>query len=269
MKALLIDGLNLVRRIFSAVPGATDAVRHERAVIDSIAASINRALSQHSPTHVVGVFDGDGPSWRHQIFPRYKGERPPMPQALREALPRIVSAIEATGVNCLIHPRCEADDLLATIATKVAGRGGQVVILSTDTSLCQMLSPGIEVHDHFSARQLDEAFVRQRFGVAPAELPDLLSLVGVQSSSIPGVRGIGPKTASRLITEHGDLEAVLAAAGGMPGRVGQLLVNASADARLSRQLVTLSQAIEVGVNLSQFRCLASKGGGATIPHQSG
>ena len=267
MKALLIDGLNLVRRIFSAVPGATDPLRHEAAVTESVVRSINRALGQHLPTHVVGVFDGDGPSWRHQIFPSYKSSRPPMPQGLREALPRIVAAIEASGVNCLIHPRHEADDLLATMATKVAARGGRVVMLSTDTSLCQMLRPGIEVHDHFSDRQLDEAFVRRRFGVAPGELPDLLGLVGVQSSGIPGVRGIGPKTASRLIGEHGCLDAVLAAADSMPGRVGRLLVNATAEARLSRQLVTLSRDIELGVNLSQFRRLASTRGGATIPGQ--
>ena len=257
MKALLIDGLNLVRRVFSAVPVPAGPANHDEAVMDSVVASINRALTLHAPTHAVGVFDGEGPSWRHQIFPRYKSQRPPAPEALGRTLPALMVAFEqVAGVKCVKQHGFEADDLLASSAIRVAARDGQVVILSTDTSLCQMLGPRVMVHDHFSGRDLDEAFVRQRFGVKPARLVDLLALTGIQSSSIPGVKGIGPKTASRLLGEYGDLEDVLAAAEAIPGRIGKLLVDGQADARLSRRLATLATDVQLGVNLSQFRLLA-------------
>lgn len=270
MKALLIDGLNLVRRVFSAVPIPAEPARHDEAVMDSVLASLNRALVHHAPTHAVGVFDGKGASWRHRLFPRYKSERPPPPEALNRTLPAIIAAIEqVAGVKCVMQRGFEADDLLASSASKVATRGGRVVILSTDTSLCQMIGPRVTVHDHFSGRDLDEAFVRQRFGVAPDQLVELLALAGIQSSSIPGVKGIGPKTASRLLVEYGDLEGILKAAAEIPGRVGKLLVEGQVDARLSRQLVALATDIELGVNLSQFRLVESARRDATIaPHQA-
>ena len=193
MKALLIDGLNLVRRVFSAVPVPGGPANHDEAVMDSVVASINRALTLHAPTHAVGVFDGEGPSWRHQIFPRYKSQTTACSRGAGRTLrPLMVAFEQVAGVKCVKQPGFEADDLLASSAIRVAARGGHVVILSTDTSLCQMLGPRVMVHDHFSGRDLDEAFVRQRFGVEPARLVDLLALTGIQSSSIPGVKGIGP-----------------------------------------------------------------------------
>ena len=252
---------------FSAVPGVDDTTAHSEAVVESVIASLKRGLMHHEPTHVVGVFDGQGPSWRHRIYPPYKSQRRPMPEALRAALPAIVCAIEQAGVNCLIFPGYEADDLLASIAIKVAARNGNVIILSTDTSLCQLLGPRIGVYDHFSDRTLDDDFVRHRFNVDPSKLIDLLALVGIQSSSIPGIKGIGPKTAGRLIAEFGDLDAVLAAGEDIQGRTGRLLVEGKNNALLSRQLVTLSVDIELGVNLSQFRLMARAERDATIPRQ--
>ena len=268
MKVLLIDGLNLVRRIFSAVPGSEDPIHHNRAVVESVLASLRRAVHFHQPSHVVGVFDGEGPSWRHEIFSDYKSQRPPMPSALRRALSTIVSAIEGAGINCLSYPGYEADDLLASIAIKVASRDGDVIILSTDTGLCQMLDSHIEVFDHFADERRDENFVWRRFQVRPSQLVDLLALVGIPSSSIPGIRGVGLKTAGRLIAEFNDLEGVLAAAQEMPGRIGRLLRDGAAHATLSRQLVRLSPDVELGVSLSQFRVIVDWKRDATIVNQT-
>jgi len=264
MKVLLIDGLNLVRRIFSAVSDDDAHVDHDGRVTELIMNSLNRALVFHQPTHAVGVFDGQGESWRHKLFPSYKSGRPPMPVALVRVLPTIVSSVERGGVNCLAYPGYEADDLLASVATKVASRGGDVVILSTDTGLCQILDPRITVFDHFSNEQRDERFVWRRFNVHPSQLVDFLALVGVPSSSIPGVRGIGPKTAVCLLSEFNDLDSVLAAAPKMLGRKGRLLRDQTAQATLSRRLVRLSREVELGVSLSQFRVVVDSECNVTI-----
>jgi DNA polymerase-1 len=135
----------------------------------------------------------------------------------------------------------------------IAARGGTCVILSTDKSMLTLLRAGIRVRNHFEARELDAAYVRERFGVDPQGLVTWLALVGESSQGIPGVRSVGPRTATRLVGEHGDLEAILAAAAEMPGRLGEALRAGADDARLSLRLATLRSDVPVGLNLNECR----------------
>ena len=258
VKALLIDGLNLVRRIFAAVPEGSDPPTHVKGVVASVSASLERALLQHEPSHAVCIFYGEGRSWRHDLYPAYKSERLPMPVLLRDALAEIKLAIEQLGVGCIARPGYEADDLLATMAVKISERSGWVVILSTDTSLCQMLTRRIRIHDHFAGRDLDTRYVQARFGVGSEQLCDLLSLVGSQSASIPGIKGIGVKTAARLIGEYGTLDALLTRAEAIPGRPGRLIRESRELALLSQRLVSMRTDVLLGANLAEFRL--EKGG---------
>ena len=255
IRLLLIDGLNLIRRVYAAQPGE-DGPQRAREGRDSSTRSLKRALLEASPTHAVVVLEGPEPTWRHRLLPSYKEGHAPMPEALREALPDYRTAFAELGVPSFELPGVEADDVVATLAVKVATAGGCAVILSTDKIFLQLLSDRVSVRDHFGRRDLDHAEVLRRFAVEPAHLLDFLALTGDPSNAIPGVRGVGPKTAAKLVSAHGSLEAILAAAqeesGLSPGLAEKLSAH-EADAHLARSLVTLQTDLDLGLNLKELR----------------
>lgn len=256
MKALLIDGMNLVRRVYAAVPGDQDTIEHFEGMLESVLQSLRRALNEVAPTHAVCVFDGDGKTWRHALFPDYKKDRPPMPDTLNANLHRVRAVIEETSVRTLAVEGTEADDVMASIAVKIAARDGHVVILSTDKSMCQLVSDRILVRDHFAGRNLDRAYVRQKFGVNPSQLPILLGLMGDKSLNVPGIRFIGARTGAKLIDRFATLEDILANANEVPGRAGKSLRSQADIARLSVRLSRLKTDVSVGVNLNELRLAA-------------
>ena len=262
MKALLIDGFNLVRRIYAAVPGRGEKApaisanadqSHIEGVINSSVSSLQRALRDHQPSHCVVVFEQSGRTWRHRLFPDYKKNRSAMPEDLQQAMPRLKAAFENIGIRNFDKVGYEADDVLATMASKIASNGGGAIILSTDRNHCQLLSENITVYDHFGKRYLDAEMVKQRFSVEPKQLPFLLALAGDTSLSIPGIPSIGIRTAARLVNEHGDLNHLLAAAETMTGKIGSKLFNGKETAELGLELFTLKTDISLGINLNHFR----------------
>ena len=272
VRLLLIDALNLVRRVYAAQPGDDGPEKAEGAKTSCVQ-SLQRALNECRPSHAIIVFEGREPGWRHLLFRDYKAGHAPMPEALREALPAYREAFAAAGVSSFELPKVEADDVVGTLAVKVAGAGGQAVILSTDKIFLQLLSDRIVVRDHFKQQDLDRAYVVERFGVPPEQLIDLLALAGDSTNGIPGVPGTGVKTAAKLIAEHGSLEAILAAAD--PAAAGaaadpastsvtvpappltpklrERLVDHAEDARLAQSLVTLQTNLDLGINLKDLR----------------
>ncbi len=250
MHVLLIDGLNLIRRIHAA---AVNAGASGDGVVSSCAASLRKLLTAREASHALCVMDGNGPSWRHDEYPAYKANRSPMPVDLAPILPDIGRAFEELGVRSLSVPGFEADDVIATIALRVADSGGESTIVSTDKAFCQLLRPGIRVLDHFAGRYLDRQHVRERYGVEPDQLTTLFALAGDGSVNVPGVRSIGVRTAAKLIADHGTLEAILEAAPTMEGHVGRKLSAGTADARLAGRLLTLRADATGGFNLRSFR----------------
>lgn len=252
IRFLLVDALNLIRRVYAAQPGEDGPERAETAR-ETCTRSLQRALRDFAPSHAAGVFDGEGPGWRHALYPDYKAGRSPMPEALRRALPAFEEAFAGLGVRSVRLPATEADDVIATLAAKVAARGGRVRILSTDKMFLQLLSDRIGVRDHFRQEDLDEAHVRAKFGVGAAQLVDLLALAGDSTNHIPGLPRVGLKTAARLLAAHGDLESLLAAAGTLKGTLREAVRDHGERARLSRRLVTLRTDLALGLNLRAFR----------------
>lgn len=255
LRLLLIDGLNLIRRVYAAQP-AEDGPEKAREGRDSCVGSLERALRESSPSHAVVVLEGPEPTWRHRLLPSYKEGHAPMPEALRDALPDYREAFSRLGVASFELEGVEADDVLATLAVKMSTAGGHAVILSTDKVFLQLLSDSVTVRDHFAKSDLDRGEVLRRFGVEPEQLLDFLALTGDSSSGIPGVRGVGPKTAARLLQVHGSLEAILTAAADesdiSPGLVEKLVAHAD-DARLARTLFTLRTDLDLGLNLRELR----------------
>lgn len=249
---LIVDGLNLIRRVYAATPEGEPSSHFESA-LGATVQSLRRALTELSPTHAVVVFDCEGPTWRHQLYADYKAGRKPMPEELRTGLERYREAFAKLGVSSVGKPGIEADDVVATLATGVAAHDGKALILSTDTAFCQLISDRIEVRDHFQKRALDEGYVREKFGVGPQELVDLWALAGSGTTHIPGVPGVGVKTAAKLLEEHGSFDGVLEAAAGMKGKLGESLRVKAELARLSRKLARLRSDLELGWNLKSFR----------------
>lgn len=274
---LLVDALNLIRRVYAAQPGedGPDRVAGSRA---SSVQSLRRALRECAPTHAVCVFDGEGRSWRHELYRGYKAGHSAMPEALGSVLGSFREAFGDIGVASFSLPTFEADDVIATAATKATAAGAAsttaattAIILSTDQSFLQLLgrpAGAIRVRDHFRRADFDADHVAKKFGVRPEQLVDFLALAGDRGNGIPGVAGIGKKTAAKLLGRFGTLEGILQAAqdppgdppehrsGGLEGKLGERLREHADAARLCRRLVGLRTDLELGTNLSELRCRA-------------
>ena len=253
MLVLLLDGLNMIRRIHAAQPADSAARVDVQTLERSVDGSIRRVLTTFQPTHAAFVLDGAGRNWRQQIYPAYKTNRPPMPKGLADGVEMLARHIDADAMPVISLAGFEADDVIASVAVRVTAAGGDVVVVSTDTGYCQLLRPGLRVFDHFAERWLDAAFVQQRFGVQPQSLSSWLALVGLASSGIGGVKGIGAKTATALISRYGDLKALLEHRDEVAGRPGRLLREQTDAARQALELVSLKCDVEVGRNLNQLR----------------
>lgn len=255
IRLLLVDGLNLIRRVYAAQPGDDGPERVQSALVSGTQ-SLRRALKECNPTHAVCVLEGGGRGWRHELHPDYKASHAPMPAALEESLGEFEVSFREAGVRSFRQERMEADDVVATMAVKVADAGGTAIVLSTDKAFLQLLDEAgrIAVRDHFQGSDRDAAWVRRKFGVDPGRLAELLALAGNPTDDIPGVHGVGPKTGARLLDEHGSLEAVLEAAPDIPGKLGERLREQADAARLSHRLVRLRTDLELGVNLQELRC---------------
>lgn len=243
---LIIDALNLIRRIH-AVQGTPCQ--------DRCVAALQQLLSHTQPTHVVAVFDDElrREGWRHQLLPDYKAGRPPMPEDLQREMPALQAAFRQAGVPCWSAEGDEADDLAATLAVKVAQNGYQATIVSTDKGYCQLLAPEIRIRDYFQKRWLDLPFIEQEFGVTPDKLPDFWGLAGIGSSKIPGVTGIGAKSARQLLQQFGSLEALYQQLDAVPDKWRKKLIEQREMAFISQRVATLRTDLNLNGNLKDLR----------------
>lgn len=256
---LLVDALNLIRRVYAAQPGEDGSERAEGAKVASVQ-SLRRGLRQSAPTHAVCVFDGDGQSWRHELYPDYKAGHAPMPEALGAALEGYRVAFGEIGVPSLTRPRFEADDVIATIACKAVAAGASVTILSTDKIFLGLLPRGVRVRDHFKGTDFHAQDVVAKFGVRPEQLVDFLALAGDRGNGINGVPGIGPKTAGELLSRFETLAEALEAADDLEGKLGERLRDHADMARLCYRLIGLRTDLDLETNLSELRYDRGSGG---------
>ncbi|MEQ4924954.1 flap endonuclease Xni [Proteus hauseri] len=243
---LIIDALNLIRRIHAASGPSCLTVCEQ---------SVNQLIGHTQPTHAVAVFDEDDRdgSWRHQLLPEYKAGRTPMPDDLRQLLPDIKTMLLNIGIQSWHSGGDEADDVAATLASKVAKAGYRVTIISTDKGYCQLLSPSIRIRDYFQRRWLDLDFIRAEFGVEPSQLTNYWGLTGVSSSKVSGVAGIGPKSATELLQTYPDLESLYQHIDSVPKKWQNKLITHKEAAFISREITTLRTDIHLNGNLQQLR----------------
>ncbi|MFT7109786.1 MAG: protein Xni [Psychrobacter glaciei] len=248
---LLIDAMNLIRRIYAA-----QQQRAEDPVEATLLHSQNAVLKNIENTnakHVALVFDGKGPTWRHDLYSEYKADRKPMPEELDIALPSFIKRFEALGIPCLLYNQYEADDVIATLAVKTSKLGGTVSIVSTDKGFMQISDKNTHLYHHFDKRLLSFDDVNMQLGLKPVQLIDFLSLVGDTTNHVPGIPGIGPKTAGTLLDQYGDLDTVLINSEDVKGKVGESLREHYRVALFARILVTLKLDCKLGLNLKKLR----------------
>ena len=258
---VLIDALNLIRRIY-AVQARPFLMNNEVAentqqqVLNNTLQACQQALSKiisiHSPTHALAVFDSEQPCWRYDLYPDYKKGRQKMPEHLENKLADIQDCFMVLGVDSLIPEQDEADDVIATLAIKVALRNQKVTIISTDKGFLPLLCPQVEVYDYFNRRYLDENYVQEKFQVKASQLLDLWTLTGDSTNKIPGVAGIGQITAAELLNTYGSLSTILTAQD-LKSSVSKKLMGCDENIELSRKLLTLKTDIPLGFNLKDIR----------------
>ena len=243
---LIVDALNLIRRIH-AVQGSP--------CVETCQHALDLLIVHSQPTHAVAVFDDEARNsgWRHQRLPDYKAGRAPMPDELHAEMPALRAAFEQRGVGCWVSAGNEADDLAATLAVKVAQAGHQATIVSTDKGYCQLLSPTLQIRDYFQKRWLDAPFIEKEFGVLPQQLPDYWGLAGISSSKVPGVAGIGAKSATQLLVQFGTLEELYAHIDEVPDKWRKKLEAHRDMAFLCRDIARLQTDLHIDGNLQQLR----------------
>ena len=213
-----------------------------------------RLCREQKPEYIANAFDLPAPTFRHGVFPQYKANRPQMPDDLKKQMPVIKEMVRALRIPILEREGYEADDILATFAKAGEENGFEVSVFSKDKDCLQTVSQGIKIVREENDAPYDVERVRKLYGVEPSQLVDVMALSGDSSDNIPGVPGIGTKTASRLIQEFGSLENLLTNIDSVRNaRVKDDLRQFSDRVRLNRKLVTLNTSVPLSVDFDSLR----------------
>jgi DNA polymerase-1 len=235
----LVDGSSYLYRAFHALPAFTNKRGEPTGAVFGVVNMLQKFIKDTRPTHIAVVFDAPGRTFRDDLFDAYKAHRPPMPDDLRSQVEPLLETVAAMGLPLLRIPGVEADDVIGTLARAAAARGMEVVISTGDKDMAQLVDERITLINTMTGSALDAAGVKAKFDVEPAQIIDYLALVGDASDGIPGVPKVGPKTAARWLAEWRDIDALVAHAAEVEGKVGENLRANLPQLELSRQLATI------------------------------
>ena len=239
-KVFLIDGSSYIYRAFFAIAHLSNSKGFPTNAIYGFTNMLLKILREKGAEYAAIAFDAPGPTFRHEVFGEYKANRPSMPEDLRVQVPHIKEVVSALRVPVLEKEGYEADDLIATLARRLEREGIETVVVSGDKDLMQLISSRITLYDPMKDKTFQVPDVKERFGVPPDKVVEVMGLMGDTSDNIPGVPGIGPKTASQLIDEFGSIENLLKNVEKVKsGKVRSSLDRYAEQARLSRELATL------------------------------
>jgi DNA polymerase-1 len=258
---ILIDGSGFIFRAFHGLPPMTRPDNTPVNAVYGFTTMLIRLLADHPCDQIAVVFDTARKTFRSDLYPAYKAHRPPPPEDLVPQFPLVRDAVRAFGVCAIELEGFEADDLIATYARAGVASGARVTIVSSDKDLMQLVGDAVEMLDPMKNRVIGPAEVVEKFGVGPERVVDVQALCGDSTDNVPGVPGIGIKTAAQLIGEYGDLDTLLARAAEIkqPKRRESLITNADL-ARLSRELVRLRDDIPLPVPLESLAVRSPEAG---------
>ncbi|SDR20031.1 DNA polymerase I [Pseudoxanthomonas sp. CF385] len=238
-RLVLIDGSSYLFRAFHALPPLTNAQGEPTGALFGVV-NMLRATLKEKPDYVAFVLDASGPTFRDDLYPDYKANRPPMPEELRAQVEPMRRIVQALGFPLLCVDGVEADDVIGTLALQGAAKGMEVTISTSDKDFAQLVRPGVALVNTMSGSRLDSTeSVMEKFGVRPDQIVDFLALMGDTVDNVPGVEKCGPKTAAKWLGEYGTLAAIIDRAGEIKGKIGDNLRAALPRLPLNRTLVTI------------------------------
>lgn len=246
---VLVDGSSYLFRAFHALPPLTASDGHPSGAIKGVTAMLRKLMADYPGSRVAVVFDASGKTFRNELYAEYKANRPPMPDDLRAQVQPVKEIIEAMGLPLLVVAGVEADDVIGTLAREAEEKGTPVVISTNDKDMAQLVGDHVTLVNTMSDTEMDAAGVEEKFGIAPERITDYLALVGDSVDNIPGVPKVGPKTAAKWLQQFGDLDAVIAHADEIKGKVGENLRASTDFLPLSRELATIRCDVELPVNV--------------------
>ena len=254
----LVDGSSYIFRAYHALPPLNR--KSDGLQVNAVLGFCNMLWKllrdmkpEERPTHLAVVFDKSEKTFRTEMYPAYKAHRPDPPDDLRPQFAFIRKAVHAFDLPCLEQAGFEADDLIATYVREAGEAGASATIVSSDKDLMQLVNDGVVMYDTMKDRRIRRAEVIEKFGVPPEKVIEVQSLIGDSTDNVPGVPGIGVKTAAQLINEYGDLETLLARAGEIKQeKRRQSLVENAELAILSKKLVTLDDRVTLVVPLADL-----------------
>ena len=250
----LIDGSAYIYRAFFALPALNNSKGLQTNAVYGFTTTLMKIIREHQPHGLAVVFDEAGPTLRHEAYQAYKAQRPPMPEGMSAQIPFIHRVVEALNIPVVREAGYEADDLIGTLAVQAERAEYDVVIVTGDKDMFQLLTPHVRIYDPVKSKWVGEAECLERFGVEPARVVEVMGLMGDSTDNIPGVKGIGEKTATKLIAQFGTIEELLRRVEEVtPARVKTFLIEQAENARLSRRLATIETRAPVEFHPEQYQ----------------
>ena len=247
---VLVDGSNYIYRAFYAIPLLTNSKGFPTNAIYGFTNMLLKLLRDLTPDYIVMTFDLKGPTARHEEFVDYKATRKPMPDDLKPQIPFIKDVVRGLSITVMEKRGVEADDIIGTLAQQASKRGWRTAVISGDKDLMQLVDENVTMIDTMKDKTYDVAAVKERFGVGPEKVVEILGLMGDTSDNIPGVPGIGPKTAQRLIEEYGSVDEVIKNSENLRNvKLRETFRIYAEQARLSHQLASIRKDIEIDFDL--------------------
>ena len=249
---VLIDGSSYLFRAFHALPPLTNSKGEPTGAIHGVLNMLNKLIRETEPDRIAMVFDAPGKTFRDDLYAEYKANRPPMPDELRSQIEPLHAIVEAMGIPLLKVAGVEADDVIGTLATLASAKKMRALISTSDKDMAQLVNANVTLVNTMSATTMDRDGVHEKFDVWPEQIIDWLALVGDSSDNIPGVPGVGPKTASKWLKKYASVDSIKANAEEIGGKVGQNLRDNIDQLDMSRTLATIACDVKLPVKLTDL-----------------
>ena len=259
---ILVDGSSYLYRAFHVpqLQALTTLSGQPTGAVYGVVNMLRKLLDREQPSHIAVVFDAKGKTFRHELYKEYKANRPPMPDELRAQIAPLHAVIRAMGLTLISEPNVEADDVIGTLASRAADQGHDVLISTGDKDMAQLVNDHVTLVNTMTNTTMDASGVMKKFGVTPPQIVDYLALTGDKSDNIPGVPGVGPKTAARWLKEYGSLAQLVGHAEAIPGKVGEKLRANLGQLPLAQELVSIRCELDLEISMDDLHVCSQDSG---------